>query len=533
MHQFRDKSVAQRELVSRRPALLPGAAGRRRARLPRRRGAGRRGPARAPRAHARRRAALQRALRRGACSSCPSTGSPRSARGSWTCRTRRGRCRRPAAREEGTVYVLDEPKAIEKKIKRAVTDSGTRDPPRPGQARRHEPHRHPRGARGVTPDEVEADMARRARLRRPQGRRRPRRSSRCSRRCASATQQLRADEAALEAMLAAGRGEGPRDRAPTRSPTCASAMGVGPAAADGSAMRRLVALVGAVVLVDTMFYAAITPLLPELVRPTSALGKTAPGCSPAPTRSARCSARCRAGWLARPGGRTAAVLDRPRDHVGRGPGLRVRRLDRGARRRPAPAGRRRRVLVGGRDGLAGERGRRAERAGRGDRHARWAPRSSASSSGPVLGHARDGDRARRRRSRSMALLGARARRLGADEPAPPGAAAAADGPAVGAAPARASASGSWLTVLPRDGLRRPRRARAAAAGRARRERPGHRRHVLRGRGARGGDQPGRRADQRPSRRRGRRAPGALGERRGARRPAAARRGRCHWPRRSS
>ena len=27
-------------------------------------------------------------------------------------------------------------------------------------------------------------------------------------------------------------------------------------------MRRLVALVGAVILVDTMFYAAITPLLP-------------------------------------------------------------------------------------------------------------------------------------------------------------------------------------------------------------------------------------------------------------------------------
>ena len=61
-------------------------------------------------------------------SSCPSTGSRRSARGSWTSRTRRGRCRPPAAASEGTVYVLDEPKAIEKKLKRAVTDSG--DPPR-------------------------------------------------------------------------------------------------------------------------------------------------------------------------------------------------------------------------------------------------------------------------------------------------------------------------------------------------------------------------------------------------------------------
>ena len=30
-------------------------------------------------------------------------------------------------------------------------------------------------------------------------------------------------------------------------------------------MRRLSLLVGAIVLVDTMFYAAITPLLPDLV----------------------------------------------------------------------------------------------------------------------------------------------------------------------------------------------------------------------------------------------------------------------------
>ena len=46
--------------------------------------------------------------------------------------------------EEGTVLVLDDPKTIEKKIKRAVTDSGDRDPPRPRQARRQQPHRRPR-----------------------------------------------------------------------------------------------------------------------------------------------------------------------------------------------------------------------------------------------------------------------------------------------------------------------------------------------------------------------------------------------------
>ena len=37
--------------------------------------------------------------------------------------------------EQGTVYVLDEPKAIEKKLKSAVTDSGSevrRDPEKPG-----------------------------------------------------------------------------------------------------------------------------------------------------------------------------------------------------------------------------------------------------------------------------------------------------------------------------------------------------------------------------------------------------------------
>ena len=41
-------------------------------------------------------------------------------------------------------------------------------------------------------------------------------------------------------------------------------------------MRRLALLVGAIVLVDTMFYAAITPLLPELVDDLG-LGKNGAG----------------------------------------------------------------------------------------------------------------------------------------------------------------------------------------------------------------------------------------------------------------
>ncbi len=68
---------------------LSRAPGRRRARLQGRRGAGRRRPAPAHRAHARDRAPLQRALRGERRWSCPSTGSRRSARGSWTSRTRR------------------------------------------------------------------------------------------------------------------------------------------------------------------------------------------------------------------------------------------------------------------------------------------------------------------------------------------------------------------------------------------------------------------------------------------------------------
>ena len=50
--------------------------------------------------------------------------------------------------EEGTVLVLDDPKAIEKKIKRAVTDSGSDIRRAPGEAGRLEPHRHPRGRPG-------------------------------------------------------------------------------------------------------------------------------------------------------------------------------------------------------------------------------------------------------------------------------------------------------------------------------------------------------------------------------------------------
>jgi tryptophanyl-tRNA synthetase len=60
--------------------------------------------------------------------------------------------------EEGTVYVLDEPKAIEKKFKRAVTDSGNeivRSPDKPGVSNLIDILAV---ARGVEPAAVEEDM---------------------------------------------------------------------------------------------------------------------------------------------------------------------------------------------------------------------------------------------------------------------------------------------------------------------------------------------------------------------------------------
>ena len=60
---------------------------------------------------------------------------------------------------EGTVYVLDEPSAIEKKLRRAVTDSGSeirRAPDKPGISNLLEILA---AARGAAPEAVEADLA--------------------------------------------------------------------------------------------------------------------------------------------------------------------------------------------------------------------------------------------------------------------------------------------------------------------------------------------------------------------------------------
>jgi tryptophanyl-tRNA synthetase len=105
---------------------------------------------------------------------------------------------------QGTVYVLDEPRTIEKKLKSAVTDSGSevrRDPEKPGVSNLIEILA---AVRGVAPDEVEAELA-------------DARYGELKSAVASAVvdylapvreryQELRADELALEAMLADGAG---------------------------------------------------------------------------------------------------------------------------------------------------------------------------------------------------------------------------------------------------------------------------------------------------------------------------------------
>ena len=73
-------------------------------------------------------------------------------------------------------------------------------------------------------------------------------------------------------------------------------------------MRRLMTLVGAVVLVDTMFYAAITPLLPHLARELS-LGKNGAGVLTGAYAAGTLVGSLPAGWvIARAGVRPAMLL---------------------------------------------------------------------------------------------------------------------------------------------------------------------------------------------------------------------------------
>ena len=127
-------------------------------------------------------------------------------------------------------------------------------------------------------------------------------------------------------------------------------------------MRKLLLLVSAVVLVDTSFYAAITPLLPDLTDEFG-LSKTGAG-----ILAAAYPVGTFVGGL--PGGMHGRARRRAADRAARARadgGLEhrggVRRLDPPARPRAIRPGRRRCRVVGGRDGVAGRRGAAREAAG--------------------------------------------------------------------------------------------------------------------------------------------------------------------------
>ena len=129
--------------------------------------------------------------------------------------------------EEGTVYVLDEPKAIEKKFKRAVTDSGNeivRSPDKPGVSNLIDILAV---ARGMDPAAVEEDM----RSARGYGDLKLATAEAVIAMLAPVRERyeaIRGDEAALQATLAAGA-EKARAIASETVGEVRAAMGVGPA----------------------------------------------------------------------------------------------------------------------------------------------------------------------------------------------------------------------------------------------------------------------------------------------------------------
>jgi tryptophanyl-tRNA synthetase len=130
--------------------------------------------------------------------------------------------------EEGTVYVLDEPGAIEKKLKRAVTDSDDppsirRDPSKPGVTNLIDVLA---AARGVAPRDVEGEME----GARGYGNLKAAAASAVAELLAPVRERyaaLRPDEAALEAVLAAGADKA-RALAATTLADVREAMAVGP-----------------------------------------------------------------------------------------------------------------------------------------------------------------------------------------------------------------------------------------------------------------------------------------------------------------
>ena len=144
-------------------------------------------------------------------SSSPSTESPRSARGSWTCRSRRGRCRRRAGPRRAP---SSSSTTRRRSRRRSSARSRTRGPRSAArrQARRQQPHRRPRRRPRRQPGGGRGGHALRPRLRRPQGRRRRGGRRRCSRPSASATPRSAPTRTASRRSSRQGAEQGPRAR---------------------------------------------------------------------------------------------------------------------------------------------------------------------------------------------------------------------------------------------------------------------------------------------------------------------------------
>jgi tryptophanyl-tRNA synthetase len=137
--------------------------------------------------------------------------------------------------EQGTIYVLDPPQAIEKKFKSAVTDSGSevrRAPEKPGVSNLIEVLA---AVRDTTPPQIEAELAD-ARY----GELKAAVAAAVIERLAPVREgyeQLRADEDALERILAGGRERAHAIAADTLRDV-RECMGVGASLSDAAARRR-------------------------------------------------------------------------------------------------------------------------------------------------------------------------------------------------------------------------------------------------------------------------------------------------------
>ena len=423
---------------------------------------------------------------------------------------------------EGTVLVLDEPEDDREEGQARGDGLGHRDPPRRRQAGRDQPDRRARRRARHDARRRRGGPPRRARLRRPQGRRGRGRH----RPAGPGARGLRRDPRRRGPPR--GRpGDGRRARRarwrarrwPTSARRWASDRGAGsvrraPAGRSrrGDHPRRDDVLRG-----DHAAAArARRPPGPRQERRRRPHGRVCGG------NAARLAARRLAGRAHR-GQDDDAV--RPRPAVRLGPGVRVRRHGPAARRRALRAGHRGRMRVGGGDDVGGRddaarapRDRAGQRDGRGcvRRPARaWARRAGLVD--------RPGGRV---------LLGRRvhraARPLGVDHARGPRPRRHPDAPHRGVARAT-DARRHVADRAPRGRLRRPRRARPAAPRRARRGRAGDRRHVLRRGRRRGARQPRRRALQRSQRIPPARAAPGCCCRRSAWRCCRCPRRCCRWP----